>query len=148
MIRILFGLFIFLSFSCTKSRLEGQVLQVIRLESENFYSNSDRTKFLDYWADSKDMKFCYSGIDQSQNFHSKNELIQSVKKGLVPAANMAKFEMSNIAVKASGNVAWAMFDQKETTPEGKITYLHEFRLLVKENNEWKIIGNSVHSYFP
>lgn len=134
--------------SCTERFHEKEVRALIEKESLTFYSDSDRNKFLDYWADSKEVKLAFSGVERSQTFLGKSEMKFSSKNGEIPAATMSKSEYSNFAIRASSSVAWAMFDQKATTPEGRETYTHEFRFLEKINGEWKIIASSLHQYIP
>jgi hypothetical protein len=139
---------IFSMFSCTPKFQENEIKELIEKESYCFHTNSNRSKYLEYWGDSKEMKLSYSGVERSQTFLSISDLKSNTKKGIVPAATMAKSEYTNYGIRVSGSVAWAMFDQKAVTPEGRETYTHEFRFLEKNNGEWKIIGSSIHQYIP
>ncbi len=135
-------------FSCSESGNENDVKKVIESESLSFYTDSNRSNFLRFWGDSKDMRIFYSSPERSQFYTSVNELKKTTNKGLLPAANMAKSSYSNYVIKLSGSVAWAMFDQKTITPDGSETYTHEFRSLERINGEWKIIGSSIHQFIP
>jgi hypothetical protein len=137
--------FVFL-FSCTEKMQENEVKELIEAESHSFHTDSDRSKFLDFWADTKDMRISYSSSDRTQNFVSVSELKAIVNKSLMPAANMAKSEYTNYAIRVSGTVAWAMFDQKATKPDGSVDLTHEFRCLEKTAGKWKIVGSSIHQY--
>jgi hypothetical protein len=144
--KISFLLVLIIQVSCTKNMQENEVKATIEGESLSFHTDSDRSKYLEYWGDSKDMKLTYSGLDRTLNFITVNDLKIKTKNGTVRAATMAKSKYSNYAIRVSGTVAWAMFDQKAVTPEGRETDTHEFRCLEKINGKWKIIGSSIHRY--
>lgn len=134
--------------SCTAIQQEKEVKQLIEKESYCFHTNSDRSKFLEYWGNTKDMKLSYSGVERTARFVSMSDIKINANNGTMPAATMAKSEYSNYAIRVSGTVAWAMFDQKAVTPEGRETYTHEFRFLEKVKGDWKIIASSIHQYIP
>jgi len=76
----------------------------------------------------------------------------------VPPENMIKSSasmgnggfalISNYKVSIHGNNAWASHDEESTAKDGKKTYSYEIRILEKINNEWKLVGQSIHIYVP
>ena len=55
---------------------------------------------------------------------------------------------SNYKFSIHANDAWVSHDEKSTAKDGTVTYSHEIRLLEKINNEWKLVGQSIHIYVP
>ena len=56
--------------------------------------------------------------------------------------------ISNYKVSIHGNNAWVSHDEESTSKDGKKTYSYEIRILEKINNEWKLVGQSIHIYVP
>ena len=56
--------------------------------------------------------------------------------------------MSNYKQNISGNNAWVSHNEESTDKDGNKTYSYEIRLLEKINNEWKLVGQSIHLYHP
>ncbi len=53
---------------------------------------------------------------------------------------------SNYKMNISGNHAWVSHDEESTAADGTKSYTYEFRILEKINNEWKLVGQSIHAY--
>lgn len=132
--------------SCVRGSHENEIRTCIENESLSFHTDSDRSKFLEYWGTSKEMRIIYSGLDRTLAFISIADVRAKVKDGTMRAATMAKSKYSNFVIRVSGTVAWAMFDQDALTPEGRETRTHEFRCLEKIDGNWKIISASIHQY--
>jgi len=69
-----------------------------------------------------------------------------------PPANMAgkggSSVNTNYLVNISGNNAWVTHNEESTAADGTKSYTFEFRILEKINNEWKLVGQSIHAYKP
>lgn len=55
---------------------------------------------------------------------------------------------SNYKMKITGNSAWVSHNEESISREGKKTNSYEIRLLEKINNEWKLVGQSIHILKP
>jgi hypothetical protein len=55
---------------------------------------------------------------------------------------------SNYKFSIHANDAWVSHDEKSTAKDGSVTFSHEIRLLEKINNQWKLVGQSIHIYVP
>jgi len=55
---------------------------------------------------------------------------------------------SNYKMSIHGINAWVSHDEESTAKDGKKTYSHEIRILEKINDEWKLVGQSIHIYNP
>jgi len=55
---------------------------------------------------------------------------------------------TNYLMSIHGNDAWVSHDEVSTAKDGTKSYSHEIRLLEKINNEWKLVGQSIHVYKP
>jgi len=53
---------------------------------------------------------------------------------------------SNHKMKIEGNLAWVNHDEVSVNTDGKESLSSEFRLLEKIDNEWKLVGQSLHFY--
>jgi ketosteroid isomerase-like protein len=76
-------------------------------------------------------------------FFRDNESIKSNQKTAKP--RNATPIRSNYNIKIVGNMATAHYDQINTSNDGKIRSEHNLHILEKVNNEWKIVGASIHS---
>lgn len=55
---------------------------------------------------------------------------------------------SNFQFNIHGNAAWVKHDEISISKTGVRNYSKEIRTLEKEDGQWKLIGQSVHSYIP
>lgn len=55
---------------------------------------------------------------------------------------------TNYKMNISGNNAWVTHNEESTAPDGTRSYTYEFRILEKINNQWKLVGQSIHAYRP
>lgn len=55
---------------------------------------------------------------------------------------------TNYKMHVAGNAAWVSHDEESTAKDGQKTYSYELRLLEKVDNEWKLVGQSIHIRKP
>lgn len=53
---------------------------------------------------------------------------------------------TNYKMSINGDTAWVSHDEESTSKEGKKTLSYEIRMLEKINNQWKLVGQSIHIY--
>lgn len=53
---------------------------------------------------------------------------------------------TNYKISINGDTAWVSHDEESTSKEGKKTLSYEIRMLEKINNQWKLVGQSIHIY--
>ncbi|GAB3638627.1 hypothetical protein GCM10027422_42170 [Hymenobacter arcticus] len=53
---------------------------------------------------------------------------------------------TNYKLHVAGNTAWVSHDEESTAKSGQKTYSYEIRLLEKFDNQWKLVGQSIHLY--
>ena len=53
---------------------------------------------------------------------------------------------TNYKLHVAGNTAWVSHDEESTAKDGQKTYSYEFRMLEKIDNQWKLVGQSIHLY--
>jgi hypothetical protein len=51
---------------------------------------------------------------------------------------------TNYKMHVAGNTAWVSHDEESTAKDGQKTYSYELRLLEKIDNQWKLVGQSIH----
>ena len=49
-------------------------------------------------------------------------------------------------MKIGSEMAWVSHNEASVDTNGKVSLSHEIRLLEKWNNQWKLVGQSIHSY--
>ena len=55
---------------------------------------------------------------------------------------------TNYKINISGDNAWVSHNEESTSNEGTQTASYEIRILEKINNEWKLVGQSIHIIKP
>jgi hypothetical protein len=55
---------------------------------------------------------------------------------------------SNYKMHVAGTTAWVSHDEESTAKNGQKTYSYELRLLEKIDNQWKLVGQSIHLRQP
>ena len=51
---------------------------------------------------------------------------------------------TNYKMHVAGTTAWVSHDEESTARDGQKTYSYELRLLEKSDNQWKLVGQSIH----
>jgi Domain of unknown function (DUF4440) len=150
-INFLVCLFFVLSLGSTlaQSADEAAIRTAIEAESAAYHTNSDRSQFISFWQLTPEARLVYSSpSSQNTSLYDGKSMQAAVAAGQLPAADQAAREFTNYLIKASGSIGWATFDQKTTTPDGKVSYTHEIRCMEKIGGAWKIVSSSVHQYQP
>ena len=102
------------------------------------------------------------GIAHANCWHIQpyTRVLISTKEGKtidVPPSNMVQtapqflgnggtYANSNYKISVKGKSAWASHDEVSTSKDGISTYSYEMKMLEKINNEWKLVGISIHIY--
>lgn len=55
---------------------------------------------------------------------------------------------TNYKINISGDNAWVTHNEKSIAKDGTKSFTYEFRILEKINNQWKLVGQSIHAYKP
>jgi Domain of unknown function (DUF4440) len=122
-----------------KNEEADAIKKAIEEEASQFHINTDRNVFLKSWNMVDGTIMVYSGKTGLTKLSGK-DIKSAAEKGVIPKANGEVTKFSNYVVRTSGNVGWASFDQ--TSAKGIVT--HEFRMMEKVGNDWKIVSSSVH----
>ncbi len=118
---------------------KAAVQKAIENESYQFHHNADRNVFLSSWSMAEGTMMCYSGKAAQITLMGK-DMKAAAENGTIPKASNENTTFANYVIRVNGNTAWATFDQ--TGAAGNVT--HEFRLMEKIGNDWKIVSSSVH----
>jgi tetratricopeptide (TPR) repeat protein len=134
---------------------DDNIKKAIKLETDAFYNN-DNEAWQNMWVHSSKTSAMFigngyynpsSGWD-SLGARAKRYFDNTAKNGKVQVdVTTDGFNISN-----NGNMAWVEYDQTTIThgkDSNSTNNSHEYRVLVKENNEWKIlsaIANNVSSF--
>ena len=120
---------------------QENILKVVRSETESYYA-ADAKKWASTWL--KDSKISQTFISKrgQSTYMGWDSIVPPMLKYLEtfkPIPVVEKYENMNIRV--ADKLAFVEYDQVETNPTANANYKrisHEYRALVKENNEWKI----------
>lgn len=134
-------LIIMLSSKINAQSEQENILKVVRTETEAYY-NSDAKRWASTWLN--DSKISQTFISKrGQSTHTSwDSIVPPMLKYLEtmkPISVVHTYE--NMNVRVSDKLAFVEYDQVETAPATNEKYKrisHEYRALVKDDNEWKI----------
>lgn len=136
-----------LGFAQTKD--EAAVEQVVKGELKDFHTNANRKMvYSNWWQLLPETRWVSTNLEGNVLFLTSDDIKKAIANNFMPPADSATFTFSNFVVKASGKVGWVTYDDKSITPDGNISYWHQFRLLEKVGSTWKIISGGLHQYKP
>jgi len=72
----------------------------------------------------------------------------AMKDSKTTMGNGGKAIQTNFKFKINENDAWVSHDEVSIAKDGQKTFSYEIRMLEKINNQWKIVGQSIHIYNP
>lgn len=146
--KLLITICLFSFINCTNQKDEQEaILKVIEAENVAFSTNKDRLAWASYWHISPDSRWWFTGLDYFE-YWKEGDFKKAISAKAIPPVNNGQNSLSDLVVKVNRSVAWATFDRKEATPDGKAAFTHDVCLLEKINNEWKIVSYSIHQYNP
>lgn len=120
---------------------QENILKVVRTETEAYY-NADAKKWASTWLNDSKISQTFISKSGQYTYTSWDSIVPPMLKLLEtfkPVQVEEKYE--NMSIRVADKLAFVEYDQVETTPTTNANYKrisHEYRALVKENNEWKI----------
>lgn len=126
---------------------ESAIRKTVETEIKDFHTNPNRKMiYSNSWQLQPETRWVSTGLGGNVLFLTSDDIKKAIANNFIPPADSATFTFSNFVVKASGKVGWATYDDKSVTPDGNISYWHQFRLLEKVGGTWKIISGGLHQY--
>lgn len=133
---------------------EEAIKKIVRSETESYF-NRDLERWKAAWTkNAKTSRTFISkyGYDTESNWDSSLAHVQSEFKQF-PQSQTMQISSTNYNILQKGDMAWVEYDQELSGPGMdtalKNGYSHEFRVLIKEGDQWKIasqITTSPESY--
>lgn len=120
---------------------QENILKVVRAETESYYA-ADAKKWVSTWLHDDKISQTFISKRGQSTYKGWDSIVPPMLKYLEtfkPIPVVEKYENMNIRV--ADKLAFVEYDQVETTPTTNANYKrisHEYRTLVKQNNEWKI----------
>ena len=120
---------------------QENILKVVRAETESYYA-ADAKKWASTWLNDTKISQTFISKRAQSTYTGWDSIVPPMLKYLEtfkPIPVVEKYENMNIRV--ADKLAFVEYDQVETAPKTDAKYKrtsHEYRVLVKENNEWKI----------
>ena len=139
-------LFIFISVIANAQKTDDTtaIKQLLNKESATWRSG-DAKAHADCWHMQPYSKILVSTID-GKALDVPPSIMVAPPAGMIGKGDTS--ERSNYSFSVHGNDAWVSHDEVSTSAEGIKSYSHEIRMLEKINGEWKLVGQSIHSYKP
>jgi hypothetical protein len=139
----IFQLFIIAAFtiSCNhKSDAQKEIVKLLEKESATWQAG-DIKAHADCWHIQPYSRILVSTADGAIIDVPPAKMINPTKMG-----NGGVSVQTNYKMNISGNNAWVSHDEESTSKNGEKSFTSEFRILEKINNEWKLVGQSIHVY--
>ena len=120
---------------------QEDILKVVRAETESYYA-ADAKKWASTWLNDNKISQTFISKRAQSTYTGWDSIVPPMLKYLEtfkPIPVVEKYEHMNIRV--ADKLAFVEYDQVETAPKTDAKYKrisHEYRVLVKEDNEWKI----------
>ena len=120
---------------------QENILKVVRAETESYYA-ADAKKWASTWLNDTKISQTFISKRAQSTYIGWDSIVPPMLKYLEtfkPIPVVEKYENMNIRV--ADKLAFVEYDQVETAPKTDAKYKrisHEYRVLVKEDNEWKI----------
>jgi hypothetical protein len=143
-LKLFFLLFLFGSIiGCVSSKNDTtQIMELIERECTT-YRNGDALAHSNCWHIQPYSRVLVSTKDGKTYDVPPSNMVQTDPKSL---GNGGTYETSNLKISVKGKSAWVSHDEVSTNKDGVATYTYEMKMLEKIQNEWKIVGLSVHVY--
>ena len=120
---------------------EAAIKQVIRAETEAYYK-ADAQAWQGTWMHDATSNRAFVANNSYAAAMGWDKFGPQTVKWLTDSAKPFAMQLKddNYTIKTDGNLAWVEYDQLITasTDSSQNSFTREFRLLVKDNNEWKI----------
>jgi hypothetical protein len=131
-------------YAYAQSADETAIRQLLEKESATWRSG-DVKGHAACWAIKPYSKIVVSTVDGKMIDVDPNLMI-------APSAGMAgkggTSVNTNYKMSITGNSAWVTHNEESTAADGTRNYTFEFRMLEKIDDEWKLVGQSIHAYKP
>ena len=130
-----------LALDSTAQTEQENILKVVRAETESYYA-ADADKWASTWLNDRKISQTFISKRGQTTYVSWDSIVPPMLKYLETFKPIIKTEQyENINIRVADKLAFVEYDQIQTTPKTNEKYKrisHEYRALVKENNEWKI----------
>jgi len=131
--------------SCKAAKDESEnIKQLLEKESATWRSG-DSKAHASCWYIQPYSKILISTADGDCFDVPPNKMTEISENNSAPGGSSIN---TNYKISINKKTAWVSHDEVSTAQNGSKTYSHEIRLLEKINNEWKIVGQSIHAYKP
>ena len=137
-------LFSLTSSSFAQSTEEEAIKKVLTAETDAFYRR-DLAAWKSHWStDAKVSRMIISptGANQTQGPEKNAAAMVSFIQSNPEPTNIRP-KADNYTFRIDGNLAYVEYDQFTPAPTGEISHSHEYRVMSKENGEWKIANQIV-----
>lgn len=138
---IIIGALLLSVFSFGQSKDQELIKKACLAETEA-YVNLDYNAWATWHVQSPDEQLAWNNPDGTFGTESGWENISSGMKDWCKTATKENLKLAsnNFKFVIRGDMAFVSFERSTQNAEGKTTLLHEFRTLLKNNGEWKILA--------
>lgn len=127
-------------FSFAQADEEAAIRQVLEKESATWRSG-DREGHASCWSIRPYSKIVFTTADGT-TFDIDPKVIVDPPEGMMGRGGTSR--NTNYLMHVSGNSAWVTHNEESIAPDGTSSFTFEFRMLEKEDGQWKLVGQSIH----
>lgn len=130
-----------LVFSCAKTADESEAIKRLLEKESATWRSGDSKAHAECWYIQPYSKVLVSTADGITLDIPPSAMVRPIANSTGGSSVNTDYKMS-----IHGDNAWVSHNEISTAKDGKKNFSHEIRLLEKINGEWKLVGQSIHSY--
>ncbi len=139
---LLFSILSSISLSAQQSKDSLEIITLLEKEGRT-WRMGDKEGHAECWLERPYGRIMVSTAD-GNTFNLPSKTMIAPQPGMMGNGGFAFH--SDYSMKIGRDMAWVNHDEVSVDTNGKVSLSHEIRLLEKWNNQWKLVGQSIHSY--
>lgn len=139
---LLFSILSSISVSAQQSKDSLEIITLLEKEGRT-WRMGDKEGHAECWLERPYGRIMVSTAD-GNTFNLPSKTMIDPQPGMMGNGGFAFH--SDYRMKIGRDMAWVNHDEVSVDTNGKVSLSHEIRLLEKWNNQWKLVGQSIHSY--
>ena len=139
---LLFSILSSISLSAQQSKDSLEIITLLEKEGRT-WRMGDKEEHAECWLERPYGRIMVSTVD-GNTFNLPSKTMIDPQPGMMGNGGFAFH--SDYSMKIGRDMAWVNHDEVSVDTNGKVSLSHEIRLLEKWNNQWKLVGQSIHSY--
>ena len=139
---LLFSILSSISVSAQQSKDSLEIITLLEKEGRT-WRMGDKEGHAECWLERPYGRIMVSTAD-GNTFNLPSKTMIDPQPGMMGNGGFAFH--SDYSMKIGRDMAWVNHDEVSVDTNGKVSLSHEIRFLEKWNNQWKLVGQSIHTY--